>query len=276
MHDRARLAAMMRALRTALCLALPVLSVAAAPAVAGPPRIGGDGGDALTGAAGSDALIGGSGSDDLFGAGGDDILIAGSGIDQLLGGRGSDVLSGGSGADQVHADDGDRDLVTCGPGADTFFADRVDTVAADCERDGRTKLRGGALATFDVVGERFRAWIRSPAAIWTLHRLRAGRSRANIPAGRVLRGPGAAGHNAPFSWHLDPEDTTMAEAAIEVCDAVPSYVERHRDEFVEVVGGFCPWGARLVELRDYTGRRPAPPPLPPNGGGPVEFPDPDV
>ena len=267
---------MSRSLRTGLCLALAGLSAAAAPALAGPPKIGGDGDDTLTGTAGGDVLVGGSGSDDLYGAGGADVLTAGSGVDQLLGGRGNDVLSGGFGGDQLHSDDGVRDVVNCGPGADTFFADRLDTVAGDCERNGRAKLRGGALATFDVVGERFRAWVRSPAAIWELHRLRAGRSRASIPAGRVLRGAGAAGHNAPFSWHLGPEDTTMAEAAIEVCDAVPSYVERHRNEFVEVVGGFCPWGARLVELRDYTGRPPAPPPPPPDGGGPVEFPDPDV
>jgi hypothetical protein len=32
------------------------------------------------------------------------------------------------------------------------------------------------------------------------------------------------------------------------------------EEFVERVGRYCPWAARLVELRDYTGRVDQPPP----------------
>jgi len=46
----------------------------------------------------------------------------------------------------------------------------------------------------------------------------------------------------------------MAERAIEVCDARPSYVEENVDEFVGTVGCYCPWQARLVELRDYRSR----------------------
>jgi hypothetical protein len=46
----------------------------------------------------------------------------------------------------------------------------------------------------------------------------------------------------------------MAEFAIEVCDGRPSYVEENVDEFVGTVGRYCPWQARLVELRDYRGR----------------------
>jgi hypothetical protein len=61
---------------------------------------------------------------------------------------------------------------------------------------------------------------------------------AHIPNGRILSGAGRARHNAPWSWHLDPVDIQMAEAAIEVCDATPSYVEAHRDYFVGVVGRY--------------------------------------
>jgi hypothetical protein len=46
----------------------------------------------------------------------------------------------------------------------------------------------------------------------------------------------------------------MGEAAIELCDGLPSYVEENVDEFVDGVGRYCPWAARLVELRDFTGR----------------------
>ncbi len=114
-------------------------------------------------------------------------------------------------------------------------------------------LRGGALATFEVEGERFRVWTTNPQTIHDLHELQQGTSTANIPNGRILRGPGRAKHNAPYHWHLDPQDITMAEVAIEVCDGLPSYVEENVDEFVERVGRYCPWAAELVELQDYTG-----------------------
>jgi hypothetical protein len=121
---------------------------------------------------------------------------------------------------------------------------------------GKTNaLRGGALATFEVEGERFRAWATNPQTIQDLHELQQGtRSRANIPNGRILRGPGRAGHNAPYHRHLDPQDLTMAEVAIELCDGLPSYVEKDVDEFVNGVGSYCPWAAELVELQNFTGR----------------------
>jgi hypothetical protein len=126
---------------------------------------------------------------------------------------------------------------------------------------GKTNaLTGGALATFEVEGERFRVWTTNPQAIHDLRELQQGTSTANIPNGRILRGPGRAKHNAPYHWHLDPQDIAMAEVAIEVCDGLPSYVEENVDEFVERVGRYCPWVARLVELRDYTGRAGQPPP----------------
>jgi hypothetical protein len=121
-------------------------------------------------------------------------------------------------------------------------------------KGGTGALRGGALATFEVEGERFRVWTTNPQTIQGLHELQQGTSTANIPNGRILRRPGRARHNAPYHWHLDPQDITMAEVAIEVCDGLPSYVEENVDEFVERVGRYCPWAARLVELRDFTGR----------------------
>jgi hypothetical protein len=266
----ARLANVMSRLAVVL-LAIAALAAAAAPASAITTRTGASRSDTLTGTSGPDVLEGRGGDDDLYGAGGGDVLSGGAGGDQLLGGAGRDVLSGGRGNDQVHADDGTADVVSCGLGTDVFFADRFDVVGRNCEIDGRAALRGGALATFGVVGERFRVWVTTPRTIWDLRELAAGRSLANIPAGSVRRGPGRAGHNRPFSWHLDPADTVQGEMAIEVCDATPSYLEDNREEFVEVVRTYCPWGARLVELRNYGGRA-----EPPSSGprpGPVELPD---
>jgi len=39
----------------------------------------------------------------------------------------------------------------------------------------------------------------------------------------------------------------MTESAIEVCAAAVSYVEAHRDRFLQV--GFCPWAGRVVAVR---------------------------
>jgi hypothetical protein len=36
----------------------------------------------------------------------------------------------------------------------------------------------------------------------------------------------------------------MAEATIDLCDGLPSYVEENVDEFVENVGRYCPWAAK--------------------------------
>jgi hypothetical protein len=114
-------------------------------------------------------------------------------------------------------------------------------------------LRGGALATFEVGGERFRVWTTNTQTIQDLHKLQQGTSTASIPNGRILYESGRARHNAPYHWHLDPQDIAMADFTIELCDALPSYVEENVDEFVGTVGRYCPWHARLVELRDYTG-----------------------
>ena len=116
---------------------------------------------------------------------------------------------------------------------------------------GRRPLEGGVLATFDVVGERFRVWITNPRAVRQVLALERGSGTASIPNGKLRFGPGRAGHNAPWHWHLDPRDIEFAEVTIELCDATPSYVEAHRREFVRTVGRYCPWSAELVDVKDY-------------------------
>lgn len=128
-------------------------------------------------------------------------------------------------------------------------------------KDRGDTLRGGALATFEVGGERFRVWTTNPQTVRDLHELQRGASKASIPSGRILRGPGRGRHNAPYRWHLDPQDMFMVEVAIELCDALPSYVQENMDEFVGKVGRYCPWSAKLIELRDYTGEVGRQPPL---------------
>ena len=112
-------------------------------------------------------------------------------------------------------------------------------------------LRGGVVATFDVSQERFQVFVKNAAAIERLFALRDGAAIGSIPNGRILRGAGAGDHNTPRAWHLDPDDIEIVDAAVEVCDGRPSYVDAHVDEYVDVIGRYCPWGARLVRLDDY-------------------------
>lgn len=126
--------------------------------------------------------------------------------------------------------------------------------AAGCgfgDDDEDNALAGGVLATFDVVGEEFKVWVTNANTIDQILALEAGESQAGIPSGRILHGPGQGDHNAPWTWHLDPEDIEMAEMTIGGCDAAPNYVEANVDEFVDVVQRYCPWSAQLVSVEDF-------------------------
>ncbi|MGH2450206.1 MAG: hypothetical protein ACRDGE_02825 [Candidatus Limnocylindria bacterium] len=123
-------------------------------------------------------------------------------------------------------------------------------VFAACVPGAAGGLRGGVLATFDVTGETFKVWVTNKATIQQLIDLRDGRREGGIPNGRILRGSGAGGHNAPWSWHLDPEDVHLADITMELCDGAPWYVEENVDEYVDNVQRYCSWAAELVGLED--------------------------
>jgi Tol biopolymer transport system component len=114
-------------------------------------------GDDLYGGTGADALTGDARTELLDGGPGRDRLVARAGPDVLRGGSGRDVLLGEGGRDQLFAEDGERDVVSCGrnrlrrTGAelDVAFVDKRDAVAADCEllyRAGRLAIRAGRTA----------------------------------------------------------------------------------------------------------------------------------
>lgn len=58
----------------------------------------------------------------------------------------------------------------------------------------------------------------------------AGSTRQHWFYGTVRRGNG--GHNAPWSWHLDPATVDFAEVTIEACQTTAAYVEEHLDEWM--------------------------------------------
>lgn len=110
-------------------------------------------------------------------------------------------------------------------------------------------LEGGVLATFDVYGERFSIFVTKASTIDQIIALWNGQSNARIPNGRLRAG--RVSYNLPWSWHIDPEEIEMAEATIELCDGTPSFVESELDYWLQTVGYYCPWGARLIALKDY-------------------------
>ena len=122
---------------------------------------------------------------------------------------------------------------------------------SDDPTDPDNPLAGGIVATFTVEGETFRIWTDNVIAISDILALQTGVGRATIPNSTLRRGPGIGDHNAPYSWHMDPTDLEMAEATIEVCSGLPSFVEANVDEWVDVVGQYCPWSAVLEGVEDF-------------------------
>ncbi|MDX1641571.1 MAG: hypothetical protein R3220_07725 [Balneolaceae bacterium] len=65
-----------------------------------------------------------------------------------------------------------------------------------------------------------------------------------------INGPierGNPGYNSDWSWHFVEDQWDLAEISAEVCDGRPSFVEEDLDYWVDTVGRFCPWGARVED-----------------------------
>lgn len=106
----------------------------------------GSGNDALVGDGGDNGLFGNAGDDVLRGEGGADRVVGGDGADTLIGGAGVDVLDGGPGDDTIDARDGTRDVITCGPGADSLTLDLREPFplfGSGCEGGARFALDDG-------------------------------------------------------------------------------------------------------------------------------------
>jgi hypothetical protein len=92
--------------------------------------------DLIAGSAGNDRIYGGPGPDELSGApAGNDVIFGGPGNDHIpADDRGHDRIYGGDGDDRIESGPRSRDVISCGAGRDTVQADRLDRIAADCER----------------------------------------------------------------------------------------------------------------------------------------------
>jgi N-acetylglucosamine-6-sulfatase len=93
--------------------------------------------DYVCAGAGADRVTAGSGDDVVLGGHGNDLLFGEGGRDRIYGGLGLDRIHGGLGRDTVRAIDRRRDVIKCGEGLDTVYADRID-VTSGCERIRRS------------------------------------------------------------------------------------------------------------------------------------------
>jgi RTX calcium-binding nonapeptide repeat (4 copies) len=101
--------------------------------------LGANGADTIHGDDGVDQVDGGGGNDHVHGDAGDDSVVGSDGSDVVDGGPGHDSVDGDGGSatggnDTINVDDGERDSVACGPGADTVAADQLDVLGSgECE-----------------------------------------------------------------------------------------------------------------------------------------------
>lgn len=114
--------------------------------------------------------------------------------------------------------------------------------SAACGDDNPNSPSDDAVATFRVGNETFRVHLTTPEQIRGAE-LALGNGPAKIPSGRIVAGTDV---NEGYNWHL--VDVTFAEVTIELCDGLPSDVQRAGVSFGG--GRFCPWTARVLSI-DY-------------------------
>jgi len=108
-----------------------------------------------------------------------------------------------------------------------------------------SKIPGKSFILQTDNGDKFNVYATDPKAIQLLTDNYYGLNNMFV-TGRLVIGNG--GFNSPWSWHLDPDDVTMTEFAIELCDGTPSEVEHNLPYWLFQVETFCPWSSRVIEI----------------------------
>lgn len=118
-------------------------------------------------------------------------------------------------------------------------------VLGGCDANDSDAPEPLAVFEVEVAGqESFRLALHDSTQIATAEQ-RLASGYAGIVQGTLDRGDG--GFNAPYSWHLKPETVTFPDQTIEVCSGRPlSDIEADLDYWIDTIGTYCPWGARIV------------------------------
>ena len=108
-----------------------------------------------------------------------------------------------------------------------------------------TPQKVGVIVTFRVADvEEYRIRLTDPADIEIARKLLAGEEAPRIPNGIVVRGDPDV--NVGFTWHIDPESVEFADITVEVCDGLPSDVEKG----IITSDRYCPWSAEVVAIEE--------------------------
>ena len=97
-------------------------------------------------------------------------------------------------------------------------------------------------------GETFLAWTSDAAVIQQVEMqlVLSENQRNQHINGKILRLPPNCSLNQKWSWYFAPDDWSLAELSVEVCDGEPQYVEENLNEFADNVGRFCPWSSIVL------------------------------
>lgn len=90
--------------------------------------------------------------------------------------------------------------------------------------------------------EEYRIRLTDPADIEIARKLLAGEEAPRIPNGVVVRGDPDV--NVGYTWHIDPESVEFADITVEVCDGLPSDVEKG----IITSDRYCPWSAEVIAI----------------------------
>ena len=101
----------------------------------------------------------------------------------------------------------------------------------------------GIVVTFRVADvENYKIRLTDPADIEIARKLLAGQEAPAIPNGLVVRGDPDV--NAGYTWHIDPASVEFADLTTEVCDGLPSDVEKGS----VTSDRYCPWSAKVIAI----------------------------
>ena len=99
------------------------------------------------------------------------------------------------------------------------------------------------IVTFRVADlEQYKIRLTDPTDIEVARKLLDGNEAPPIPNGVVIRG--SSDVNVGYSWHIDPESVEFADITTEVCDGLPSDVEKG----LLTSDRYCPWSAEVVAI----------------------------
>ncbi len=101
----------------------------------------------------------------------------------------------------------------------------------------------GVVVTFRVAdAESYKIRLTDPADIEIARKLLAAEQAPAIPNGVVVRG--SADVNVGYGWHIDPASVEFADFTTEVCDGLPSDVEKG----LITSDRYCPWSAKVIAI----------------------------